>query len=96
MGGVHLFRNFFFLEHIPSVLSGNQQFRSQDQQWQLDPLANISRIHQQSSSVVLGEQTQINSSSLTQQKQPGLSQTGTNQQEQLGQEKFFAVPLSTK
>jgi hypothetical protein len=34
------------------VLSGNQQFRSQvSRQWQLDPLANTSRIHQQSRTV---------------------------------------------
>ena len=42
---------------------------------QFDPLANTSQIHQQSSSVALGQQTPIISGGMTQQRQPDLSQT---------------------
>ena len=50
---VDLFRNGS-LEHILSVLSGNQQLGAPGQQQQLDPLTNTSQTCQQSSSVVSG------------------------------------------
>lgn len=61
------------------MLSGNWQLSSQvSRQWQL---ANTSWIHQQSSSVESGEQTQISSGGTTWQRQPGFS-LGSRQQEE--------------
>lgn len=49
-GEVDLFKSGS-LEQIPSVLSGNQQFQFTGQQPQINPLANISWVYQQSRSV---------------------------------------------
>ena len=54
-----------FLGATPICVVRKSAVRFTGQQWQLDPLANTSQIHQQSSWVEMGQQTRINSSGTT-------------------------------
>jgi hypothetical protein len=84
------FKRFF--RATPTCVVCKSAVRFVSQQWQLDPLANTSRIHQFLRVRIANRNQQLR------QRQPGLtfSMSWQERDQEEHQEKFLAVPLSGK